>query len=192
MKLKRLLVIICFFGITSFTFCQEFVVDKGAILLAGMGSFSSQGGELFEDLDNNRLITVNLTPALSYFITKGFFVGGSLEFANQSQGDISINGIGIGPHVGYAFGNSVSTVFPYFDVGLRYYSMSIDYDSTGDSNASGTDIFFGFGMIVPIKNHIGLSFEGGYHMIDLKDRDTDTSSAGNIFAIAVGVVGLIF
>lgn len=34
---------------------QEYPVDKGAFIFSGMGSFMSQGGDLFEGEDNSKL-----------------------------------------------------------------------------------------------------------------------------------------
>jgi hypothetical protein len=172
-------------------FAQEYAVDKGATFISGVASFTSQGGELFKDYDGNNASTFNLSPSVNYFVAKNFFVGGGLEFAHEKQGDYKTNSIGIGPQIGYAFGNENSTAFPYFDVGLRYYGMNIDYGSD-NSEGSGTDIFFGAGIVVPVKSHLGITIEAGYHMMDIKEKETDTSYSGNIFAIGIGIVGLLF
>jgi hypothetical protein len=192
MKTRNLFFIICFIGLSSIGLGQEYAIDKGATFISGTGSILSQGGDLFEDSENNKAKTITISPSINHFISKSFFIGGGIELSNQSQGDYSINSIGIGPQLGYAIGNVNSKAFPYFDVGLRYYSMSIDYGFSDDTQASGTDIFLGFGLLIQIKSHIGLAFEGGYHMIDLKNKDTDESSSGNILSIGVGIVGLLF
>jgi len=67
--------------------------------------------------------------------------------------------------------------------------MSVDYGS-GNSEGGGSEIFLGGGVIVPVKSHLGLTFEVGYHMMNLKDKDYDENYSGNIFAI--GIVGLLF
>jgi hypothetical protein len=69
--------------------------------------------------------------------------------------------------------------------------MNIDYGSD-NSEGSGTDIFFGAGIVVPVKSHLGITIEAGYHMMDIKEKETDTSYSGNIFAIGIGIVGLLF
>jgi hypothetical protein len=192
MKSSKLLFIIYLICIANLISSQEFAIDKGALFINGMGSFSSQGGDLFEDEHNSRATIISLSPALNYFVRKGFFIGGSMEFSSQSQSDISMSGIGIGPHIGYAIGNPASKAFPYFNGGLRYYSMSVNYGVFGDANAAGIDIFFGFGVIVPVVPYVGVVFEAGYHSMNLNDKDADTSYSGNIFGVAVGIVGLIY
>jgi hypothetical protein len=191
MKIKIIPFIICFIGLSSAVLAQQYSIDKKATIISGSASFMSQGGDIFEDSDGNKATTFNITPTINHFITKNFFIGGSLEFSTESQGDYKSNGIGIGPQIGYAFGGSQSKAFPYLDLGIRYYKMYADYGSD-DFQFSGSDISLGFGVIVPIKDHIGLIFEGGYNMLDVKDKDTNDNYSGNIFSIGVGIAGLLF
>ena len=167
-------------------------LDKKATIISGSASFTSQGGDIFEDANGKKATTFNFNPSINHFITKNFFIGGSLEFSTESQGDYKSNGVGVGPQIGYAFGGPQNTAFPYLDLGFRYYSMSADFGSGNDMQFGGSDIALGFGVIVPIKSHIGLIFEGGYHMLSLKDKDTSDSYSGNIFSIGVGIAGLLF
>jgi hypothetical protein len=192
MKIKTSLFLICFFGIWSSVSAQSFAVDKKASIISGSVSFTSQGGEIFEDLDGNKVTSFTFTPNFNHFITKNFFIGGSLELSTESQGDYSSNGFGIGPQIGYAFGGPQSKAYPYLDLGILYYKVNADYGGGDSMQLSGSDILLGFGVIVPIKAHIGLIFEGGYQMLNLNDKDTDSSYSGNIFSIAVGIAGLIF
>jgi len=192
MKINQLLLVTYCLGIYSIINGQEYALDKGATFISGIGSFTSSGGDLFEDGDNNKLIMLSLSPSFNHFITNNFFIGGGFELSNQKQGDFSTNSIGIGPQIGYAVGNSSSTVFPYFSAGLRYYTITADYGSLGDTNVSGTDIILGFGVLVPIRTHLGLAIEGGYHILDLKEKDSDSSASGNILSIGIGIAGLLF
>ena len=170
---------------------QQYAVDKKATIISGSASFMKQGGDLYE-VDGDKATTFTFAPNINHFITRNIFVGGSLEFTSESQGDYKSNGIGIGPQIGLALGGPQSKVFPYFDLGIRYYRMKSDYSSDFDIKFSGSDVALGFGIIVPVKSHIGLTFEGGYHMQDLKAKDYDESYSGKIFSIGAGIVGLIF
>jgi hypothetical protein len=192
MNLKAIMFIICFARLPFTVSAQQYAIDKKATIISGYGSFMSQGGDLFEDTDGNKGNTFNFQPSIIHFITKNFFLGGSLEFLVESQGDYKSNGVGIGPQIGYAFGGPQSNAFPYLDLGLRYYSMSVDLGSGSDMQFGGSDIALGFGVIVPIKSHIGLIFEGGYHIMSLKDKDTSDNYSGNIFSIGIGIAGLLF
>jgi hypothetical protein len=190
MKIKHLFFISFFLGLSSFVLGQEYAIDKGATFIAGMGSFISQGGDLFEDSDNKRINLITFSPSVNHFIAKNLFIGGGFEFSKQVQGNSAINALGIGPNFGYAIGNSNSTVFPYLDAGLRYYRKSMG--KINPAIVSGTDIFLGFGVLIPIKTHIGLAVEGTYHMMNLKVKESGSSSSGNIISIGIGIVGLLF
>ncbi|MBS0010411.1 MAG: hypothetical protein KFF49_03320 [Bacteroidales bacterium] len=192
MKKIKILTIICLSILSSTISAQQYAIDKKATIILGSGSFMSQGGDLFEDLDGNKATAFTFTPSIYHFITKNFYIGGSLEFTTESQGDYSFNGVGIGPGIGYAIGGPQSQVFPYFELGMLYYKMNADYGTGDDSQFAGSDIYLGFGVIIPIKEHIGLIFGSAYHMIDLKDKDFDDNYSGNVFSIAVGIAGLIF
>jgi hypothetical protein len=192
MKNKIMLLIICFIGLCLTVSAQQYAIDKKATIISGTGSFMSQGGDLFEDTDGNNITTITFTPNINHFITKNFFIGAGIEFSTESQGDYKSNAIGIGPQIGYVFGGPQSKALPYLDLGILYYKMNVDYGFADDFQISGSDIYLGFGVIVPIKAHIGLIFEGGYHMLDLKDKDSDDTSSGNILSIGVGIAGLLF
>jgi len=191
MRTRIILFIILSGWLSSIVNGQQYVVDKKATIISGSASFMSQGGDLYE-VDGNNATTFTFAPNINHFITKNIFIGGSLEFTTESQGDYKSNGIGIGPQIGLALGGPQNKVFPYFDLGIRYYRMKSDYSSDFDIQFSGSDISLGFGIIVPVKAHIGLIFEGGYHMQDLKAKDYDESYSGKIFSIGIGIAGLIF
>ena len=194
MKTRLTLFIICFSGLSYIVSAQQYANDKKATIISGTGSFMSQGGDLFEDYDGNKATTITFTPNINHFITKSLFIGGGIELSTDSQGDYKSNAIGIGPQIGYVFGGPQSKALPYLDVGIRYYNSKtkFDYGSAGEFQTSGSDIFFGFGVIVPVKAHVGLVFEGGYHMLKLKSKDTDDTYSGNILSISVGIAGLLF
>ena len=188
--LHYLSAVIILIGFCTISSGQEYAVDQGASFISGTASFSSNSGDLFNDADNHSYTTVTLSPTFNYFVAKNFFIGGGLELQSQTQGDISISSTGIGPQIGVAIGKSNSTVFPFLNLGLRYYSMSANYGSLGNSSTSGTDVILGFGVLVPVKTHIGLSIGGEYHSLSLKNSGVRTS--GNIFSLGIGIVGLLF
>lgn len=182
---------ICVVGFANLLYSQGYAVGKGAVIISGTGSFSSSGGELFEDYENNRLTNIALTPGVNYFVGKNFFFGGSVELSIQSQGDYSSTATGIGPQIGYAFGNETSRSFPFIFTGYRYYNLSYEEGDNAE-NASGTDFIVGLGMIIPVREHIGFMFESGYHIINLKDSENNDSFGGNMFYIGIGISGLLY
>jgi hypothetical protein len=193
MKIKSIFFIICFIWLSSIVSAQEYAIDRKAMIISGSGSLMSQGGDLYEGFEGVRATIISFSPNVNYFIFKHFFIGGGVDFYGESQGDIKNNLIGIGPQIGYAFGGSNGKVFPYINLGLHYYRTKQYNDGiVGDLKRSGTNTVIGFGVIVPIKTHIGLLLEGGYHMIRLKNKDYNSGNSGNMLSIGVGIAGLFF
>ncbi len=193
MKPKSILLIICSIGLSSILSAQEYAIDKKAMIISGSGSILSQGGDLYETPQNEKVTIISLSPTINYFVFKNLFVGCGIEFYTESQGKDNSNSIGIGPQIGYAFGGPQSKVIPYIDLGIRYYKTKQYYGSLiGDFKMSGSDVLFGFGVIVPVNTYIGLILEGGYQLIRLKNKEYDIGNSGNTLSIGVGIVGLLF
>lgn len=192
MKITNVFVLICL-GLCSIVSGQEYAIDKKATIISGTASLMNQGGDLFEGSNGKHATTITFTPNINHFITRNFFVGGGIELSNQSQGNYKSNSISIGPQIGYAFGNSSSKAFPYIDLGIRYYSSTENFDAmSGDLKITGSEILLGFGVIVPVNTHIGLIFEGGYQKLNIKNKQYNIESSGNIFSMGVGIAGLLF
>ncbi|NMC40840.1 MAG: hypothetical protein GYA43_06670 [Bacteroidales bacterium] len=184
---KALILIFYFLGLCISVSAQTYAIDRNAKIISGSGSYLSQGGDLFVSPGGNNAKIINLAANINYFTSRNFFIGGGVEFSKGSTKDYKSNSIGFGPQIGYVLGNAQSIAYPFLDIGIRRYKTSLDYD-----NASGSDIFFGFGMIIPVKSHIGLVLEGGYHTLNLKDDYNDNSISGNIFSLSAGFAGLLF
>jgi hypothetical protein len=181
---KTLIAIFCLTFFT-FSFSQEFAVDKGGVIIAGTASFASEGGDLFE-IDGDRQTTFSIAPSFIYFLVPNIGLGGSVAYTSTSVGDNSYHTLGIGPSLGYFIGNAGSTSFPYLAAGFQYYTAG------NGSSISGTDIVLGGGIIVPVKEHIGITIDVGYHMMSLKPEGADESTSGNIIAVGIGITGLLF
>jgi len=191
MKSKHVSLILAFLVIGNFVWAQEYAVDKKAIMISGVASFNSQSGELFEDSENNKATTFNLSPSVNYFLVKNFFAGGGMTFNSETQGDYKSSTLAFGPQVGYAFGKAESNVFPYIDFGLRCYFFGYDYNGN-TYNLMGSSSFVGAGIIFALKSHIGITLEGNYNMVDLEEKDGDVTYSGNTFTIGIGITGLFF
>jgi hypothetical protein len=184
-KIKNILIITLFIGIVSDIMAQEYAIDKRATIIAGTSILTLQGGDLFNNSEGKGVTNFSFTPTVNHFVTKNLFIGLGVGFSSVSQGDYRTKAFGIGPQLGYAFGESTSTAFPFLDLGIRYYKNATDY-GVGNTQRSGSDISLGFGFIFPVKNHIGIIFEGGYHLLKLD------SNSGNFFSMGIGIAGLIF
>jgi hypothetical protein len=181
---KTLIAIFCLTFFT-FSFSQEFAVDKGAVIIAGTASFTSEGGDLYE-YNGERLTTFSIAPTFVYFLATNIGLGGSVAYTSTSRGDNSYHTLGIGPTIGYFIGNASSTTFPYIAAGIQYYTAG------NGSSISGTDIVLGGGVICPVKEHIGITINVGYHMMSLKPEGANESTSGNIIAVGIGITGLLF
>lgn len=191
MKKSSLIFISLFLASGISLSAQNFQVDKGASFISGMGSFVSQGDELYEDRSGNRQTTIRFIPGYSYFLAPNFFIGGSLELLMQKWDENYSNSVAVGPHFGYAFGDEDSDVFPYLSAGGRYVNQYMDNDIANNSfNLSGTDFYFGAGTIVPLKKHIGITFEASYHFINLKE--SGVSYTGDVISVGLGITGMLF
>lgn len=192
MKIRSMLLVIFLMVLSFKVYAQQYAVDKKATWLSLTGSFTSSGGTLFEDSYHKKTTTMSLSPSISHFVTPNFFIGGGISSSHQTGGS-EIHSLNIGPFIGYAFGNSENSAFPYIDLGLSYCSLSSNtgYNSN-NYGAAGLDVFSDFGVIFPIKSHIGLMCEVGYHAMRLKMINTSSSKSGNILTFSMGFVGLIF
>ncbi len=171
---------------------QEFATDKSAVIISGSGSFMSQGGDLFEDTEGNKLTNFSFDTGINYFLEKNLFLSANFGFSTQAQGDQSYHGVGLGPGIGYVFSNAASKVLPYVEVGFLYQSMNYDFGSGDNTQFTGSDIYYGFGLIVPIKDHLGLIIGSSYHMMNLNNKDLDDSFFGSTFSVSIGFAGLLF
>ena len=192
MKIRTLLFSIFLLGLASEISAQQFAVDQNAIMISGTGSFMTQGGDIFVDSGGNEQRIFSLTSEVNYFIARHLFIGGAIDFSRNSQGDYKSSGIGIGPRIGIAMGGLKDNVYPYISFGMKYYEMNANYGSGSDVRYSGSDMAFGVGVIVPLKPNIGLVFEGGYSILDLKNSDSGKKFQGNILSVGIGIAGLIY
>ncbi len=185
---KIIILLVLMFSSLSIASSQDSAIDKGAIIISGLGSFSTRGGDLFEDDEGYRLTTYMLMPNINYFIASNLFIGGGVALTRQKQGHDSQQTFGIGPTIGYAMGLAKSKNYPYLAAGIRYYSLGF---VTGES-LSGTDIVIGAGLIATVTENLGIIVEAGYHIMNLKYENSIKSESGNIISVGIGVAGLIF
>jgi hypothetical protein len=185
--MKRSLVIISILLMSSFhALPQEFAIDKGGTIISGTGSFTSSGGDLYE-WDGDRITTIMLTPAVDHFFAPNIALGCRVNYTGQSLGDYSYHAIGIGPSLSYFIGDSGSKSYSFFACGIQYYNAGDD-----DSSILGTEIFISGGILAPIRDHVGIVIEAGYHMMNLKSDDWDESESGNEIMLGIGVAGLLY
>jgi outer membrane protein W len=171
----------------SFAFSQDFAVDKGSILFAGMASFSTSGGDLYENADGDRAMNITLEPSVNYFVIQNVGVGLKAQYSRDSQGDYTSSTLGIGPNLAYFLGDAESNMFPYLGAGFHYITNSVD-----DYTISGTDIAIIAGVLAPVKKNLGIMINASYHMMSLKHEDWDEAESGNIIMVGIGIAGMLY
>lgn len=88
----------------------------------------------------------------------------------------------------YGYGYS-----PYgYGYGYGGYGYVDPKDRISDSGLDGLDLVLGFGWTIEIKKHLGLVLDCSYHIMKLKDKETDISKNGNIIAVNLGITGLLY
>ncbi len=201
MKVTKLLVLqffIVFLFLVSSTYSQSYAIDKGSMLISGAFSFSSAGGDLYKDSEDNNLVTMQLNTSIGYFISPGFNLGGKVLFARASQGDQSQTAIGIGPQVAYYFGDANTKTYPYIGASVLYVSNTYkseytDYYGTihtSETTVSGSTIYFGGGVCQMLSKAIGLFGEIGYQIDNLSNDGN--SSSGNKINLTIGIAAFLF
>lgn len=187
MKFKKVALICSIIGLHVVANGQESAVGKGAFMISGMASFSSTG----YSSGSNHKTELTLSPSGDYFIMDHLFVGTGLSYSDSRIDGYKSTLLGIGPQIGYAFGNKDSKLFPYVNAGWNYLNNKMEVSilgSDGSTNFSSNGISLGIGVIVPVKKYIGLVFEGKYNRFNY----SDSSESENKISINFGVVGLLF
>ena len=167
----------------------------GAIWIGGTAGFSSSGGDLYEYGDEGRRTWIGLSPVVDYFVAPNLFIGPALSLSRSTQGDYSNTSFDIGAAVGYALGSGGGSMIPFLK-GVFQFSSSTTKDTYNDqeteSKSSGTSISVGGGLLFPVAKHAGITVEAKYYMDSWKPEGADKSTSGNIIAIEVGVLGMLY
>ncbi len=159
--------------------------EKGALILSGGFSFSNQGGDLYEDYNNESLSTLIIVPGLFYFVTPGVGLGFDVSYNRRSRGSSSYSTWGAGPKAGY-FMDSGTNVIPFWGGGFNFLSSG-----SGDESQSGFRIKLGLGLLMR-KDHMGVSLEAGYLLDKISLKGNTDSTTGTTFLISMGFSGLFY
>ena len=159
--------------------------DRGAKLISGAISFTSQGGDLYGGYNNERLNVVSIMPSMFYFVSPGLGIGADLAYDLRYRGSSSYTTLGVGPKIGY-FGESGSNLIPFVAGGVSFLTTGSDL---GDAN--GYRIKFGGGIIIR-KGRLGASFEVSYLLDSYNLEGSSGSTTGNTIIFGVGLAGFLF
>ena len=176
----------CLFLLASSVHSQDNPMGRGSLMLSGTASFSSAGGNLYKDADDNRLNFIALSPSANYFILNNLFLGAGLGYLSLSQGDKTLSALGAGPNLGYAFGGSQSKTRLYLFASFRYDGFKMD-----DRSRSGTESAAGLGLIVFGSERLGLTVEGSYRILANKLEDADKNEYCDVIGVGIGLAGFL-
>lgn len=180
-----------FFIIVMSIRAQDYPVDKGARILSADLSFSSANGDLFEDADGNSYTNFESSLGYDVFYIPNLAAGAGIGIGYSGQGESSSRSFSIGPSVSYYIGGKGSPVYPF--VGIAYYYLSTTSDSGFDEiRFNGSDIILGTGILVPVYEHIGVTFSLAYEITKLRESESNESFDGNAFSLRIGISGLLF
>jgi hypothetical protein len=165
--------------------------DRGASIVSGGFSYSSQGGNLYEAVDGSRVTTVLIVPSLITFLRPGLGIGGDFTYESLSQGDYSSSSMGVGPKIGY-FIDSGGNVIPFAAGGVNLLFTGYTYGNNSDS-MTGFRFKYGGGVLIR-KDHLAFTIEATYFSdsYSVEQGGASESISGNIFAISVGFAGFLY
>lgn len=188
-----------FFGLLLLCFCsssiaaQEYPTDRGSFLIGGAFEFSSRGGDLYEDEDENRESRIVATPTLQYFILPGLAAGINASFARAAQDESAFSQMRLGPVLSFHLGSQNTSVVPFIALSPLYIRLTSEFDNESESNTG-----FAFqamaGLEAFVARNVAISF-GGFYLSESIEveffNETDTFS-GTTFGLQVGVTAFVW
>ena len=189
-KLVCFMMAICFAG--SVYGQPEFATDAGSFSLGGnILSISSLGGELYDDANDNRTISLSFNPDFSIFIVPSLSIGAEFYASYYLHGVWSQSSFGLGPALTYYFaGHKERKVYPYIGVSYMFrknISENSEYDTKSEYNST---YFTGrAGVLFMLSNAVGLNLEYNYTSVA---SGSDTMTRGNQLYLGLGVKYYIF
>ncbi|MBN2355180.1 hypothetical protein JXO59_03655 [candidate division KSB1 bacterium] len=204
MKIRRIALMIGILSIFSISLlsAQTAPIAAGKMMLSGDLSFSSFGGDLYENEAGDKLTTISVNPTFGYFVMKGLQVGAIGMFQNLSWGKDKETFIGVGPYVAYFLGSGQEEgkgkTYPYAAAGFVYYtgSSETEYYLGEDSQVyeqdiSGTGLLFSLGFVHMLTNSIGFDTGVSYHINSLEYEpkgETGETFDGETLNISFGIL----
>jgi len=191
--------------LNSNSMAQISPVDKGSAIISGDFSYSSSGGELYENNDGERITRIDFDPAVSFFVVPGFAAGLRLQYRHQIQGDHTTTTWGVGPEINYFFHNSeeiseaAGETYPFLQAAFFYSTMSFDSYSGEVVTRIYTTTHLGAGIAHMISNAVAISGLLAYDIENFKQEDAfdprlmaDDSISGDRIGLYVGLLIFLY
>jgi len=171
--------------VTGYCFAQNQALDRGSILISASGSYSSQGGELYEDLAEQNKNSTTITESFVYFIQDHYFAGQAGSCAGMSQGTWKNTEFSLGPRLGIAMGQPHDIVLPFIACDYRLISVF-----EMNNKYWGSDLVLGGGLVITLHQHLGILIDVGYHLIRLNHNSWSEAKTGSNLLVTIGFAGM--
>ena len=181
MKKCFLIILIIIIGIPQI-FADDIIAEKNSTMISISGYYSSLGGDLYTDAEDNSKTIMEFAPTINHFIMPGIYVGLGLNMMSISQGDLDYSSTSVGINAGYVFKGYTDKLLPYIGVGYRMVSAD---------DVSGNDMFVGAGAIVPAADQVALTLDVGYHFDSMEIDGIDGTFSGNRISAGIGIAGFL-
>jgi hypothetical protein len=194
---------------SALAFAESSPIAKSRKLLLGDLSVSSQGGDLYEDVDGNRASIISGSGSVGYFIIPNLAIGTKLSLSRDAQGDHTYTTWGIGPQAHYFIGSAApketyeDAMYPFVNASLLYSRSSskvtlsksmtdltegLEGGSTSiTSKHSELTISLGGGVCIMVSDMLGFIIQANYEIDRMSPEEGDTRS-GNRIILSAGIV----
>lgn len=178
---------------------QEYPIDRGSLLIEGSASYTSSGGSLYEDYDDDRLNVLTINSSVQRFLVPNLAIGTITEVSRVSRGGSSETLLGIGPRVSLFLGTPKGSVQPFISAHALFVSLTAEYEyrghygyNTGTERSIATGYVLGVsgGFAVMVARNVALTAAGIYNHEYIGDEFG--YGLGNHFGVRFGVAGFIF
>jgi hypothetical protein len=172
-------------------------IDKGNMFLAGGFSFTSAGGDLYKDFEDNSQTILMINPEFGYFFAPGIMAGAELGYSSWSWGDLKDTMFGFGPMVRYYINmnkeltEAKGAIFPYLGVHFLYSSCKFENGET----LKWTTMTYGgeIGAVFMISDAIGAFGQVAFDSESEKQKEPieGDSVSGTVMGAQIGITYFI-
>ena len=173
--MRKFFVFCLLIALSSMTYAQSMAVDEGSAMISLTGSISKLSGDLF--VEN---MTASLGSDIYFFAVKDFAVGGSLQYQSSSGDESKIKRWGVGPIIGYFFGDVHPSMVPFLSAGLMINTVKLDENP----EVIRTQGIASCGVLLTTADHFAFNIKLSYRNI------LEESRKGTI-ALGLGITGLL-
>lgn len=189
--MKRMLTIALMLMLAGAVAAQEGPTDKGAWIIGGSISYTSQSGDMWENAAGDAVTQMQFMPQIGYFVAPKIMIGGLAVVNNMKQGNNELNRSGFGPVVGYYFSGTKEqvkgSIYPYIWATLLFQSIGDENDSDGYTSFGGA-----FGADYMLTNSVSLNLGIAFLSNSFTPDGSSASISGTTMTLGVGLGTFIY